>query len=368
MSHLGSKRLLFGWKYFTLFRSFQSDCQVIHRADDANYEGLYEKMLVERNFKMIKWGIIGAGNIANRFADSLKEVEGAELYAVACRTMEKSERFRAEHPCEVAYDSYSDLLADPQVEAVYIALPHKYHLEWVTQAIEHGKAVLCEKPATLSGDEMQAIADLAREKKVFFMEAMKSRFVPAYRELKAKIEAGVIGEILSVSTSLCHIFDEATSSYHFEPVQGGPLLDMGIYNVSLLEDFMPAPIELEAIEYETHPNGIELYVKASLRADGVTGVLETGFDRETETLAVIEGSKGSIRIPSFHRAISYELFELGAPTSQKIDVPYEVDDFYSEIAHVVSCLEAGQIESPIMPLATSQKLAEIVDLLKAAIV
>ena len=317
---------------------------------------------------MIKWGIIGAGNIANRFADSLKEIEGAELYAVACRTMQKAESFRADHPCEVAYDSYSDLLDDPLVEVVYVALPHKYHLEWVTEAINRGKAVLCEKPATLSGSEMQKIADLAHEKKVFFMEAMKSRFVPAYREGKAKIEAGAIGDIQSVSTSLCHIFDEATSSYHFEPVQGGPLLDMGIYNVSLLEDFMPAPIELEAIEYETHPNGIELYVKAILRAEGVTGVLETGFDRETETVAIVTGSKGSIRIPNFHRATSYELFETGAETGQHFDVPYEVDDFYSEIAHVVSCLAEGRIESSIVPLATSQKFAEIVDQLKAAMV
>lgn len=316
---------------------------------------------------MINWGIIGAGNIANRFAKSLKEVKGAELYAVACRTMDKAERFRANHPCEVAYDSYIDLLNDSQVEAVYIALPHKYHLEWVKEAIVRGKAVLCEKPATLSADEMQEISDLAQEKQVFFMEAMKSRFVPAYRELKAKIEQGEIGEIQSVSTSLCHIFDEATSSYHFEPVQGGPLLDMGVYNVSLLEDFIALPIELEAIEYETHPNGIELYVKATLRSEGVTGVLESGFDRETETVAVIRGSKGMIRIPNFHRASSYELFKLETEAEQHFDIPYEVDDFYSQIEHVVSCLEEGRTESPIMPLATSQRFAEIVDQLKAAI-
>lgn len=314
---------------------------------------------------MINWGIIGAGNIAHRFADSLVHVEGARLYAVARRSMEKADQFRAEHPSEVSYDNYQNLLDDKEIDAVYIALPHQLHLEWVVKALRAGKAVLCEKPATLSFEEMKEITKTVQEEQVFFMEAMKSRFVPAYREVKARIEQGEIGKLLSVSTSLCRVFSEEDSSYHFEPVQGGCLLDMGVYNISVIEDFMNSLLSLQAIDYEARDNGVELYVNAELESDGVIGIVESAFDRETETVAVLTGELGSIRIPNFHRANSYEL--VVAEDTNQVDVPYDIDDFYSEIAHVVECLEEGLIESPIMSLKNSENVAIIMDQIKAEI-
>lgn len=314
---------------------------------------------------MVKWGIIGAGNIANRFAKALKLVEGASLYAVACRTMEKAEQFRAVHPSERAYDSYQALLEDPAVDAVYIAVPHKYHAQWVKQALKAKVAVLCEKPAALTHTQAKEMIDLAAAEGVFFMEAQKSRFVPAYIELKARVDQGEIGEIRKVTTSLCHVFNEATSSYHFEPVQGGTLLDMGVYNLSVLEDFMPSPMEVVEVEYVMHPNNIEIYVNATLEAGGVTGVIETAFDRETETVAIIEGTKGSVRIPDFHRAASYELTIDGE--TERIDVGYDHDDFYSEIQHAVDCLREQKLESPLMSHQDTLNIARLVDQLKASV-
>lgn len=314
---------------------------------------------------MVKWGIIGAGNIANRFAQALERVDGASLYAVACRTMEKAEQFRAVHPSEVAYDNYQALLNDPAVEAVYIAVPHKYHAQWVKEALKAKVAVLCEKPAAMTEAEAKEMIELAQAEQVFFMEAQKSRFVPAYIELKARIDQGEIGEVRKVTTSLCHVFNEATSTYHFEPIQGGTLLDMGVYNLSVLEDFMPFPMEVTAIEYVMHRNNIEVYVKATLEANGVTGVIETAFDRETETLAVIEGTKGTVRIPDFHRAASYEL-TIGDQTEQ-VEVGYEHDDFYSEVAHAVACIREEKLESPLMSHEDTLNIARLVDQLKVSV-
>lgn len=316
---------------------------------------------------MINWGIIGAGNIAHRFADSLEYVDGAQLYAVARRTMEKAEAFRSEHPCEVSYDNYQSLLNDTQIDAVYIALPHQFHLEWVKKALKAGKAVLCEKPATLSLDEMEEITETVHEEGLFFMEAMKSRFVPAYREVKERIDKGEIGKVLSVSTSLCRVFSEADSSYHFEPVQGGCLLDMGVYNIALLEDFMTSPVQVKDVEYEVRDNGVEVYVNANLESNGVFGKLESAFDRETETVAIITGTMGEIRIPNFHRPYSYELVMGDSNEAQYIEVPYDIDDFYSEIVHVVDCINQDMIESPIMSLQDSINIAKIMDQVKAEI-
>lgn len=314
---------------------------------------------------MIKWGIIGAGNIAHRFADSLENLNDATLYAVANRTIEKAEKFRADHPCEKAYGSYGDLLADESIDAVYIAVPHKFHLEWVKKALEVGKAVLCEKPATLSLDEMQQISELAKEKNLFFMEAMKSRFTPAYREVKNLVEAGEIGNVIGVYTSLCRVFPLDDSGYFYEPVQGGCLLDMGVYNAALIEDFTKEPFELDELEYEMHEDTVEVYVNAKLTSGDVEVILESAFDRETETKAVIRGTKGLIIIPDFHRPTNYIL--QAQDSMKSVEVPYKVDDFYGEIRHVVDCLANDFTESPIMTLDNSENVARLLDVIKAEI-
>lgn len=314
---------------------------------------------------MINWGIIGAGNIAHRFANSLEEVENAELYAVANRTIEKAKAFKEEHPSEKAYDSYNALLADENVDAVYIALPHKFHLEWVEKAIRAGKAVLCEKPATLSNNEMKKISSIANEERVFFMEAMKSRFSPAYQEVKQLIEEGIIGEVEEVFTSLCRVFPPAEGSYHYKPVQGGCLLDMGVYNAAFVEDFIDGPFELKNIEYELYEDQVEIYVKSEFQSGNQTAVIESAFDRNTETKAVITGTKGSITVPDFHRPTSYELELRGY--REVVNVPYIIDDFYGEITHVMDCLEQNKIESSVMSLTHSENVATLLDQMKAAI-
>lgn len=314
---------------------------------------------------MIKWGIIGAGNIANRFANSLEEVTDGELYAVANRTIEKAETFKANHPCEKAYGSYQELLDDDQVDAVYIALPHKYHLEWVLKAIQAGKAILCEKPATINQAEVSKIEAALDAKPVFFMEAMKSRFTPAYQAVKELVAQGEIGEVHTVTTSLCRKFDESNASYHFEKGQGGCLLDMGVYNVALLEDFLPGEFVLKNLDYKLHDGQVEVYVNAVFDVNGKEAVLESGFDRLTDAKAVISGSKGEIVLYDFHRPTKFDLIVDDKVTNNEI--LNIVDDFYGEITHVHANLKAGRLESNRMPMADTKKFAAIIDQLKAEI-
>ena len=135
---------------------------------------------------MVSWGILGAGNIAHRFAASLAHVEGARLVAASCRTLQKAETFLGEVPHESearAYAGHEALLADPDVDAIYLALPHEFHHDWAIRALRAGKAVLCEKPAMLNAQEMAEVADVARETGCLFMEAMKPRFVPLYAQI-----------------------------------------------------------------------------------------------------------------------------------------------------------------------------------------
>lgn len=315
---------------------------------------------------MINWGIIGAGNIAHRFANSLEHVEGAHLYAVARRTMEKAKEFQADHPCDKAYDDYQALIDDDAVDAIYIALPHKLHLEWVEKSLKAKKAVLCEKPATMNLEEMETIQKLAQEENVLFMEAMKSRFTRAYQAVKEHLTEGHIGQLEHITTSLCRIFPEDQASYHYEVGQGGCLLDMGVYNIALVEDYTKSPWKIESLEYELAENGVETYVNVQLRSKEITARIESAFDRSTETVAVFQGSKGKIRLFDFHRPTSYELM-IGDYPVEEIHLEHTVDDFYGEIQHVMECLTQNKVESPIMPLDGSVNIAGIMEAIKQAI-
>lgn len=310
---------------------------------------------------MIRWGILGAGNIAGRFAESLQNEPDSELVAVSVRSEEKGRAFVREHPAKRVHVGHEKLLADEEVDVIYLALPHGFHREWAVKALSAKKAVLCEKPAALSADEVREIAEAAESTGTFFMEAMKTRFVPAYRKLRTEIDYGVIGDIRRVETSLCNIFsfDEAHPTYHTQAGQGGALLDEGIYCANWLEDFLPGDWGVSRIERTVH-EGVDAYTDAVLDFSGRTGRLECAFDREKPRQAVLVGEKGKIVVENLHRPVSYTVFLDGAEPRQET-FSYEHDDFYSEIHHVVECLQSGKEQSGIMPLAASIRCAELLD-------
>ncbi len=172
---------------------------------------------------MIHFGILGAGNIAHRFAASLAKVEGAELVAASRRTAEKAAAFLAEVPCASGARAYGDheaLLADPEVDAIYLALPHDLHHAWALRALDAGKVVLCEKPAMLSEAEAAEVTAAARERGLLFMEAMKTRFVPLHPHVMDAV--GALGPVARVHASLCN---DALASYRTRDTYilgGGP--------------------------------------------------------------------------------------------------------------------------------------------------
>ncbi len=313
---------------------------------------------------MINWGIIGAGNIAARFVESLTHVDNARLYGVACRTMEKADAFREKFPCEKAFDDYQALLDEPMIDAVYIALPHLYHYEWIIKALTAKKAVLCEKPATMSAAQMQAVKAKAQSENVFFMEAMKPRFTPAYRKLKSLIAQGAIGTIKQVSTTFRRDLPQEHASYHYLPEQGGALLDMGIYNLAFIQDFAPSDqLSAEVLDSTILENGVDTYVHARFYTDQFEAFIETGFDTTKDTIAEIVGTTGTIVVPNFHRPESFTLTKDDQETVY--DVGYDVDDFHSEIEAVTKALSEGRIEHSLMPFNDSLASIALSDQLKA---
>lgn len=313
---------------------------------------------------MIKWGIIGAGNIAKRFCEALSNDEKAKLEAVSCRSIEKAEAFRKMYPCNSVYDDFQNILDNPDINAVYIALPHYYHYEWVKKAILAHKNVLVEKPAMINYLQAKEIQELAKKENVLVMEAMKNRFVPCYRKAKEILDDNIIGNISKIETSFCNehmTYDE--NSYLFDLKQGGCLLDLGIYNISYLDDFFSEMIEDINVECKYHDCGVDCYVNAKIMFGKKQAIVECAIDRKKDSQVIFSGDKGQLILKPLHRPVDIEI-QLNNGQIEKCHVDYEIDDFYSEISHFNDLIIDNCKESKIMSLDSTVNCAKILTAIK----
>ena len=314
---------------------------------------------------MIRWGIIGAGKIAQRFVKSLAHEKNSQLYAVSCRTLSKAQQFADTYYALKAYGSYEKVLQDPNVDAVYITLPHGYHYLWSIQAIKAGKAVLVEKPAGINAFEIEGIMEVLKQHPVLWMEAMKPRFTPLYQKIQKIIQEGILGDIQEIHTVLNSKQSDKViqNSYLSDPVYGGALLDCGCYCATWITEYTKGKLRIDRINVDLQ-DGYDLHTKVQMHVGDTLATLETAINQPEKKEVLIKGTRGEIRIQDLHRPTSAEL-----KTEDKveiIDCSYEVDDFYGEISHFVSLLENGKQSSPIMPIQSSLEAAMLLDRIKDA--
>lgn len=311
---------------------------------------------------MIHWGIIGAGNIARRFIKGLSYSQNGKLYAVASHTATKRTELKDLYPEIVTYDDYEQLLDDPQVDAVYIAIWHKEHYEWARRAILKHKAVLCEKPATLSSIQMQDLASLAKENQTFFMEAMKTRFIPLIDDIKKELDSGVIGDILNIETYFCSDVPYQPQHYLFDEKQGGALYDVGIYNVASTLDYIHSP--LVKVRANCKKNyGVDVHDVFHLTFEnGQKARIEIAIDEKKAKKMVITGTKGKLIAEPFYRPVQATII---TDEQRVIEKPYMNDnDFYGEIAEVHRCLKEHLIESERMSFQDSILCMKVIEDMK----
>ena len=310
---------------------------------------------------MIRFGIVGAGRIAKRFAESLAREEGALLYAISGRNSEKMEAFRGEHPCEKVYLDHDALIGDPQIDAVYVALPNAFHREYVCKALRAGKAVLCEKPAAVDAAEMQEMAACAKECGVLFMEAMKVRFTPCYRKVREMVLGGALGRIREIQIRHGVIVSEKDEPRH-DPKAGGVIRDLGVYAVSWPADLLPGEQRVVRVRTE-YKKGCDLYAEAEfLSESGARTEITVAYDRKIPSEVRILGSEAELFIENMHRPNRMKILRGGR--EEILDLPYEVDDFYGEIHHFCGLLREGKKESEIMSLEDSLRVAEMMDAMR----
>lgn len=309
---------------------------------------------------MIQWGILGIGNIAKRFIKSLEKSTNGQLYAAASYTESKCEEFLKEHPDVKVYHDYEDLLNDENVDAVYLAMRHIDHYRWAKKALQHHKAVLCEKPATLYKWQMEDLKQEAIKNQTFFMEAMKTRFIPLIQDIKECLENKEIGEILSVETCFCYDRDYLEGHYLFDQEQGGILNAVGSYNVASTLDYIHSPIA--AIDSQVQFRyGVDSHEKVTITFEsGQKALMEMAFDEKKDPILEIKGTKGTILAQPFYRPTQATIID-ATRTAHQIEKPYINDDFFGEIEEVHRCLQAKLIESPRMSLQDSIDCIDMIE-------
>jgi len=308
---------------------------------------------------IFNWGILGPGRIAHRFATDLKRLPDARLLAIGSRDESRAAAFASEFGAERVYGSYNALVADPDVQAIYVATPHPLHLETAQLCLAHGKAVLCEKPLTATLAQAEALVASARQHGVFLMEAMWTRFIPVITQVCAWLAEGRIGEPRLLTADFGFRAEVNPSARLFSPaLAGGALLDVGVYVVSLAQMvFGSAPVQMQAVA-ALGATGVDEQTALSLRfADGGLAALTCAIRTNTPQLARIDGTAGRITIPAFWHATEATLEPQGG---EAITIQGDAGYQY-EAAEVMACVRAGRVESAIMPLDESLAIAATLD-------
>lgn len=311
--------------------------------------------------KKVKWGIIGLGKIANKFATGLKEVKDAELYAVASRNREKAAVFSELHNVGKAYGVYEQLMQDEQVDVIYIATPHALHHQLSMECLKHGKAVLCEKPFAMNSTEAKEMINLAREKNIFLMEALWTMFLPHFNYVLEKINSGQYGKIRSVKADFGFPaeFDKNGRLFN-KALGGGSLLDIGIYPVFLTYSLLGKPENIKA-RAEFSETGIDSQCEIEfLYPKGVTAELKSSIKEKTPTTAVIVLDKATFRLnPRFHEPTSVSIRADGKEEVREFGV--KTNGYNFEAEHVTRMLREGRTESDIMSLDRTSDIMNLLD-------
>ncbi len=312
--------------------------------------------------KKYNWGLIGTGTISNLFAEGLASLDNAKIYAVGSRSPQTANKFALKWNVNQAYGSYEELYADPQVDVVYIGTPHNFHFQNVSDALNAGKHVLCEKAFTINAGEARELVKLAREKNLFLMEAMWNRFQPWYGVARQLLDENRLGDLHHLKADLSFRFDVGLEHRIFNlDLAGGALLDLGVYPIALASAIFGKPLEILATG-SLCETGVDDQVSMIFKyASGATAELGCSSKFLSKNNATIHGAKGYLELHGMiGRPHKVSIQEQGKEIVE-IDTPHTSNGYQYEAQAVMDMLSAGQIEHPLMPLNETIKIMETMD-------
>jgi predicted dehydrogenase len=315
---------------------------------------------VTADHSRVRWGILSTGHIASVFARDLALLtDEAELAAVGSRTLDKAEEFAREYGFDRAYGSYAELAADPDVDVVYVASTHNDHFESAKLCLEHGKAVLVEKPLTVTPEEAEELIGLARDRGLFLMEALWTRTNPLIRKAAEIVSSGELGAVRHVAASFGFAFDGDSSHRLLDPAQaGGAILDLGVYPVHMANLFLGEPDQV--LGYGSYAStGVDSHAAATLcfaasgdRAAATASVL-CSLEATLPTRVEVFCTGGQVVIDNFIKPAEISVFR-GNDRDDDPEVlvtQWPGGGYTFQAQEVMRCLRAGESETPLVPWA-----------------
>lgn len=319
-----------------------------------------------KSTRNIRWGIIGAGNIAHKLADAVAINPHSELVAVASRTAGKAEEFARQYNISAA-DSYQALVSRDDIDVVYIATTHNFHHDNARLALMHDKPVLLEKPFTVNAREAADLIDLARERRVFLMEAIWTRYLPSMKAIKQRLNDGEIGAVKHLTLSFGGFAPPQYAPRLKDPaLAGGVTLDMGIYPISFVCYMLSErPSDIKSMCQFSDTGVDELAVYQFRFPSGATATISTSYNLKMKQEAVIYGSEGYIEYPDFQSGNDFtQHVHRGSNTIEHSESLHEHNHdngFIYQVAEVVRCLNSGELESPVIPLDETLEIMRLMD-------
>ncbi len=310
----------------------------------------------------LRWGLIGSGLIANKFADDLTVTNSGRIVAIGSRNQESADRFADKFGIPNRHASYEALVADPDVEVVYVATPHPMHFANALLALEAGKPALVEKAFTMNADQARELVASARSKGLFLMEAMWTRFLPHIAEVNRLLATGALGEVVTVMADHGQWFPKDPAFRLFAPeLGGGALLDCGVYPVSFASMVLGKPVRIVALVTPAF-TGVDGQTSMLFGyASGAQAVLNCTSSAKTPVIATIVGTEARIEIDSlFYAPSSFTLIPRDGGAA-RFEPPHEGNGLHYEADEVARCLRTGLLESPLMPLDESIAIMETMD-------
>jgi predicted dehydrogenase len=314
----------------------------------------------------VRWGLLSTSAIAEKFAADLQRTGGAELAAVGSRSLPSAREFAERHGVARAHGSYEALAADPEVDVIYVSTPHSMHRDNVLLCFEAGKAVLCEKALTLNADDAAELVTVARQKGVFFMEAMWMRCNPTIREMQEVVRSGAIGDVTTVGADFGFVPDKPPEHRLFDPALGASaILDIGIYPTTFVWLFLGAPSTVQSTGVLSE-RGVDLSCASVLAYDAAAATISCTMTGFTPTQAYVGGTRGRIDVPPrFHTPREFTV-TVGTDV-QRRGRPFEGNGYVAEIEEVHRCLRSGVTESDLVPLDDTVRILQLLDQMRSQV-
>lgn len=313
-----------------------------------------------------RWGVMAPGRIAQKMGSALLAVPDARLGAVASRDAGRAHEYakaysEPAHPARV-YTDYQAMAEDPNLDAIYIASPHRFHYDSIRLCLEAGKPVLCEKPLTVTADQAESLFTLAESRGVFLMEALWSRFLPAWQQARQWLDDAAIGQPVSLQASFSMKIQQGPDDRLLNPqLAGGSTLDMGVYAVNLSQFVMGRhPDQVQTLA-KLGDTGVDVMTSTQLRYGDVVSQFTTGFLTKRHNHMRLDGTLGSIQFPDRFWGAEGVTLSLHDGHVHQFTAPYRVNGFEFQIEEVMRCVRNGQVQSDTMPWADTLGVARTLD-------